>query len=280
MTQAPLPSGAGQPDPLLLELSRKNAELEELTSRLEALSRRMSEELRLAARVQRSLLPAPLSHPRLDLALEFLPFRELGGDYVDLISLGDDRLAFAIGDVMGKGVSAALLAANLQACLRSSLQAGIVEPVPLVERVNRLFGEVSPKSLFASLFFGVFDFARGRLEYTNAGHDYPFKMCALGTTRELVEGGPVLGLLESARYESGSVCFDAHDLFIFYSDGLTDRTDLGGQAFGSPRLIQSASRHRASPSRILLYALLGEVQDWSAGRPPEDDLTLAVARVR
>src|SRR5262249_46891056 len=92
----------------LEELGRKNAELGDLYARVETMARRMAEELHIASHVQRSLLPPPLHHPSLDLASEFMPVREIGGDYYDLIPLAEGRLALAIGDVMGKGVPAAL----------------------------------------------------------------------------------------------------------------------------------------------------------------------------
>ena len=126
------------------ELSRKNAELEALYHRLETLAGRMAEELRLASNVQRSLLPAPVQHARLELAREFIPFREIGGDYYDFLTLGPHRLALAIGDVMGKGVPAALLSANLKASVRAQLQSGEVSPGDLVARVNRLFWDLTP----------------------------------------------------------------------------------------------------------------------------------------
>jgi hypothetical protein len=110
----------------LADLSRKNLELEQLYARHEAMARRMAEELRLASNVQRSLLPPPLEHPSLEVAREFMPFREIGGDYYDIVPLGSQRVAVAIGDVMGKGVPAALLAANLKSCLRAHLQSGDV----------------------------------------------------------------------------------------------------------------------------------------------------------
>ncbi len=140
---------------VLDELARKNNELEGLYARVDNMARRMAEELRLASHVQRSLLPPPLHHPHLDVAGEFIPVREIGGDYYDLIPLDRGRLAVAIGDVMGKGVPAALLAANLKACLRAQVQASETAPEEMIARVNRLFWEVTPKGLFASLFFGV-----------------------------------------------------------------------------------------------------------------------------
>jgi serine phosphatase RsbU (regulator of sigma subunit) len=264
----------------LEELSRKNSELEGLYARLECMAGRMAGELRLASQVQRSLLPPPLHHPRLDVAGEFIPVREIGGDYYDLVPLGPDRLALAIGDVMGKGVPAALLAANLKACLRAHLQADGHAPEELIARVNRLFWDVTPKGLFASLFFAVFDFERGVLEYVNAGHDHPFLVRPDGAVEDLVAGGTVLGLMEGSRYERGRAAIAQDDLLVFFSDGVTDRTNRQGEMFGVERLKDAALRSRADAARIALYTLLGEVQGWSSGISAEDDMTLIVGKLR
>ena len=263
----------------LQELSRKHAELESLYARVEGLAGRMADELRLAAKLQRSLLPPPLLHPRLEVAREFIPFREIGGDYYDLVPAGGDRLAFAIGDVMGKGVPAALLAANLKACLRAQLQGGEVPPEELVSRVNRLFWDVTPKGLFATLFFGIFDVERRRLDYVNAGHDHPFVVIADGGIRELSTGGTVLGLVEGSRYERGHIALQRGDVLVFYSDGVTDRENCLGEAYGLERLKEAALRGRGDAARIALYSLLGEVQGWAGGVASEDDMTLVVAKV-
>ena len=132
------------------ELARKNDELEGLYARVDTMARRMAEELRLASHVQRSLLPPPMQHPHLEVAGEFIPVREIGGDYYDVIAMDGGRLAVAIGDVMGKGVPAALLAANLKACLRAQVLGSPGGPEETITRVNRLFWEVTPRGLFAS----------------------------------------------------------------------------------------------------------------------------------
>jgi serine phosphatase RsbU (regulator of sigma subunit) len=263
----------------LRELARKNGELATLYGRLEGLAGRMAEELRLAAHLQRSLLPPALQHPRLDVAREFLPFREIGGDYYDLIPLGGERIAFAIGDVMGKGVPAALLAANLKACLRAQLQAAELCPADLVARVNRLFWEVTPKGLFASLVFGLFDFSEETLHYVNAGHDYPFVMTGDGAVRDLVEGGTVLGLVEDSVYEQGQIRLGRGDSIVFYSDGVTDRRNALGEEYGSRRLKEALTRSRSDVARLALYSILGDIQGWAGGVAPEDDMTLVVAKV-
>jgi serine phosphatase RsbU (regulator of sigma subunit) len=265
----------------MTELSRKNAELQGLYGRLEILASRMAEELRLASNVQRSLLPAPLQHARLDVAREFIPFREIGGDLYDFVPLGPHKMAFAIGDVMGKGVPAALLAANLKASIRAQVEAENICPSALVAKVNRMFWDVVPNGLFASLFFGVFDLEESVLRFVNAGHHYPFLIGAQGEVRDLVQGGTVLGLVEDSTYEQGAVPFRPDDLFVFYSDGITDRTNPQGELFGVERLKEAAARTGTdSSARITLYSLLGEVQGWSGGAQAEDDMTLVVARAR
>jgi serine phosphatase RsbU (regulator of sigma subunit) len=264
----------------LAELEKKNAELQHLTRRLEALAKRTADELRLASQVQRSLLPPPLHHADLDFASEFIPVREIGGDYFDLIPLGPHRLAFALGDVMGKGVPAALLAANLKACLRGQLQDTVVSPAELIGRVNRLFCEVTPKGLFASLFFGIFDLDRGAFDYVNAGHDHPFVVRRDLATPELETGGTVLGLMEGARFEQARFDLDGDDMLVFFSDGITDRLSEDGQFYGVERLKAAAIRSRGDAARLALYSLLGDVQGFSSGTPAEDDMTLIVAKPR
>jgi sigma-B regulation protein RsbU (phosphoserine phosphatase) len=261
------------------ELQRKNEELRRAQEQTEALAGRMSEELRLAAHLQRSLLPPPLQHPRLDLAREFLPMREIGGDFFDIVPLGGDRFALALGDVMGKGVPAALLTGTLKAGLRAQLAVGDATPRELVSRVNRLFWEVTPKGIFASLFFGVLDIGEGRLDYVNAGHDHPFIVRNAGTIDDLDKGGTVLGLLEGARYERAEAALGRGDMLVLYTDGVTDRTGVLDEAFGLDRLKGAALRSRRDSARIALYSMLGDVQGWADGASAHDDMTLVVSRM-
>jgi sigma-B regulation protein RsbU (phosphoserine phosphatase) len=265
---------------VLSELNRKNGELAALQSQMEGITRRMGEELRLAANVQRSLLPPPLRHSRMELAREFIPFREIGGDYYDLVPLGPDRFGLAIGDVMGKGVPAALLSANLKSALRSQLQEGAAPADEVVARVNHLYWQVTPKGRFASFFLALFDLGAGTLQYVNAGHHHPFVVRADGTVHELGDGGTVLGLAEHTHYDRHDLELRREDVLVFYSDGVTDRSSHDDDLYGVDRLKEAAVRNRADGARIILYTLLGEVQGWSGGSPPEDDLTLIVGKVR
>jgi sigma-B regulation protein RsbU (phosphoserine phosphatase) len=264
----------------MAELNRKNEELQSLYHRLEVLADRMAEELRLASNVQRSLMPAPIQHDHLEVAREFIPFREIGGDYYDFLPIGPHRLAFAIGDVMGKGVPAALLAANLKASIRAQVEDGDLCPDALVARVNRMFWEVVPSGLFSTLFYAVIDLESSSIDYVNAGHHHPFLVRPDGAVTDLTHGGTVLGLVEDSRYEMGTIGIDRGDLLVFYSDGVIDRSNERGELYGIERLKEAAVRSRHDSARITLYSLLGEVQGWSGGVPPEDDATLVVAKAR
>jgi sigma-B regulation protein RsbU (phosphoserine phosphatase) len=260
------------------ELARREAEIAGLRDELQGLERRRREELRLAGNVQRALLPGLRSHDGLELAREFLPFHEVGGDYYDVVELPGRRLALAIGDVMGKGVAAALLVASLKSALRAELRGGESEPAALMARVNRLFFEVSPRGRFATFFVGMLDLASFRLDFVNAGHEHPFVVRADGSSDDLAAGGTVLGFSEDATYEAGHTTLQRGDLLVLFTDGVTDRDNALGESFGAERLKQAAAARRHDPARIALYSLLGEVQGWSSGSPAEDDMTLLVAK--
>jgi serine phosphatase RsbU (regulator of sigma subunit) len=261
-------------------LSESEAERRSLARRLAVLEDRTAEELRLAVSVQRSLLPPPVPDPRLELAAEFLPAREVGGDHYDVVRLDGGRIGFAIGDVMGKGMPAALLAVNLKAVVRAHLHTGEEDCGEVMSRVNRVLCEVMPRGRFATLFFGIFDFDAGVLRYVNAGHYPPLALGPEAATRELAVGGTILGALENVRYECGRHELRSGERFVFYTDGVIDRLDRGGEFFGAGRLEQAARRSAAHPARIALYSILGDLQAWSGGGELEDDLTLVVARLR
>ncbi len=250
-----------------------------LYERLVGTDLRVKRELRIARGIQHGLFPegAPDS-PYYEASAHFQPAQELGGDLYDFYTVGEKALAVAVGDVVGKGVPAALLVASLKSALRTQLRAGAERPAELVARVNRLFHEVTPRGRFATLFVGIFDLAAGRLDYVSAGHDYPFVVRADGVAQDLSEGGTVLGLIEDASYESGTTEVARGDLVVLYTDGVTDRPNAQGEPYGAARLKQAAARNRGDSARIALYSILGDAQGWSAGCPAEDDRTLVVVK--
>ena len=166
----------------------------------------------------------------------------------------------------------------MAAFLWAQLQEADPKPAGVVARVNRLFWEVSPPGLFASLFFAVLDPTSGALDYVNAGHDHPLLLSGGGTVA-LGTGGMVLGLGPDALYEPAGVRLDAGDALVAFSDGIVERSNRHGELYGVERLADAA-RRASGPARILLYSLLGDIQDFSDGLPAEDDATLVVLRQR
>jgi serine phosphatase RsbU (regulator of sigma subunit) len=203
----------------------------------------------------------------------------VGGDYYDFLSLGPERLGLVIGDVMGKGIAAALLMANLQANLRSQVAFALDEPRSLLRHVNSLFCENSPESAFASLFFADYHDGSGAIRYVNCGH-----LCALvlrrdGRLDKLESTSTVLGLFPDWECAVGECRLETDDLLALYTDGVTEAFDGAGEEFGEDRLIDALRRHRHRPSKALLGALVDEVHAFSP-HEQHDDLTLIVARRR
>ena len=242
--------------------------------------RRAVHELTIARQVQARLFPQ--SRPALsslDYAGACFPAQAVGGDYYDFLNLGPGRLGLVIGDVMGKGIAAALLMANLQANLRSQVAFALDEPGRLLQSVNHLFCENSPEGAFASLFFADYHDPTGGLRYVNCGH-----LCALvlrrdGTLDRLEATSTVLGLFPKWECSVGESHLGPDDLLALYTDGVTEAFDPAGEEFGEQRLVDALRRHRDRPPDSLLSCLVDEVHAFSP-HEQHDDLTLIVARRR
>jgi phosphoserine phosphatase RsbU/P len=215
----------------------------------------------------------------LDYAGVCVPARAVGGDYYDFLRLGPDRLGLVVGDVMGKGIAAALLMANLQANLRSQVAVTPDEPGRLLQTVNQLFCESSPDSAFASLFFADYHDATGALRYVNCGHLSALVLRRDGTLERLPCTAPVLGIFPELECSLGESRLDPDDLLALYTDGVTEAHDGSDQEFGEERFVAALRRHRGRTPQSLIASLLREVRDFSL-EEQHDDLTLIVARRR
>jgi len=247
--------------------------------KLEA-ERRAAHELAIARQVQARLFPQ--SRPAmesLDYAGACLPAHAVGGDYYDFLNLGPGRLGLVIGDVMGKGMAAALLMANLQANVRSQVAFALDEPGRLLQSVNHLFCENSPEGAFASLFFADYHDPTGGLRYVNCGH-----LCALllrrdGTLDRLEPTSTVLGLFRQWECSVGECRLEPDDVLALYTDGVTEAFDDAGEEFGEQRLVDALRLHRDRAPESLLACVVDEVRSFSP-HEQHDDLTLIVARRR
>jgi serine phosphatase RsbU (regulator of sigma subunit)/catechol 2,3-dioxygenase-like lactoylglutathione lyase family enzyme len=242
--------------------------------------RMVARELQIATEVQARLFPQkrPVVDS-LDYAGVCLQARQVGGDYYDFLDLGPKRLGMVIGDVVGKGIAAALLMANLQAILRSQCAIALDRPQDVLRAVNRLFCESTLEGGFATLFFAEYDEPTRRLRYVNCGH-----LCALllrgnDEVDRLDATGTVLGLFEKWDCEMGERTIESGDIFALYTDGITESFDANDEEFGEERLLGTLRKHRDLCAREAIDAVVGEVGKFSPSEQ-RDDITMIVAKCK
>ncbi len=249
----------------------------QMAEKLEA-EQRAAREMEIARAVQARLFPQklpPLS--TLDYAGRCVQARQVGGDYFDFLDLGPGRLGLLLADIAGKGISGALLMANLQANLRSQYAVALHDPSRLLRSVNQLFFENTAESSYATLFFADYDDASRRLRYANCGHNPPVLIRAGGKVERLGATTTVLGLFQNWECPIAEEAFHLGDTLVVYSDGVTEAQSDAGEEFGEARLIEAILNCRHLSSRELLDRLLETVQSFS-GSEQEDDITLVIAR--
>ena len=249
-----------------------------LAERLEA-ERRNARELEIAKEVQARLFPQTLPAMRtLGYAGLCIQARQVGGDYFDFLSLGNERLGMVVGDISGKGIAAALLMANLQANLRSQL-AAIDQPQRLLRSVNQLFHDNTIESAYATLFFGEYDDATRVLRYANCGHLPAMLLRSDGSLEWLESTCTVIGLFSGWECAIEERQLRRGDTLVLYTDGVTEAFDEQGEEFGEHRLIDAVRRNENPSADIALKAVADEVRAF-APQEQHDDITLIVAKCR
>ncbi len=238
---------------------------------------RLEEELNLARGIQMSLLPGELPKIRgYEVSAINVPSKKVGGDFYDTISMADGRCAIAIADVAGKGASAALLMAALQASLHALLEehASITQ---VVEKLNHLAFNRMPEDKFITFFLGFLDPSEQTFTYCSAGHDHPILMKSDGEIFELGCGGLVLGVVDGISYEFDTVSFIAGDRLVLYTDGITETFDEeGSEEFGRDRLLGILRNHPELSALELLERIIYLVDSYRGDAPQADDMTLVV----
>jgi sigma-B regulation protein RsbU (phosphoserine phosphatase) len=241
--------------------------------------RRRKSELEIAANVQQKLFPHGSRRlGSLDYAGQCVAAREIGGDYYDFLDLTEDGAAagtvgFVLGDVSGKGVPAALLMANLQACFRSQDRRVLREPAQVLKTVNRHFYESTAAERFATLFFGVYDDGARRLRYVNCGHVAPLLRRASGAVERLEPTATMLGAFEDWECGEESVALDGGDRLAIYSDGVTEAGIDSGEEFGEDRLLRLVGRGAGETAAWLVQSIVDDVVEFG-GAERHDDATV------
>jgi len=244
---------------------------------------RLENELSIAREVQNELFPQRVpSVPGVEIEAICKAARTVSGDYYDFIELSPTKVAIAIADISGKGISAALLMASLQAALRSQLLApgsDTLSTAELVSRLNRHLVRNTADDRFATFFIGVYDSETRLLRYTNAGHLPAFCLCGDHAVY-LDKGGMVLGVFEDYEFEQGSERVPPNAVLVGYSDGLVEPENVYGEEFGITRLRDAALQLNGSSPRAIALGMMQAVEDWAGSPEQADDMTVIVARMR
>jgi serine phosphatase RsbU (regulator of sigma subunit)/ligand-binding sensor protein len=241
-------------------------------------------ELEAARYIQAKLLPDPLPEINgYDLAAVIVPNSEVGGDYYDLIPMGEGRLAIVIADVSGKGIGAAILMANIQGLVNAYTYArSEIETKDAVFSMNNALCESTEPEKFVTMFCGILDTKTDVITYTNAGHNYPFVYRpGSGEPQALAAGGMVLGMIKDTEYSEASVQLASGDALVLYSDGVTEARNEDGDLFGVERLHKIVHTYMEEDpdsftARQLLDQIHSAVREFSSSISFTDDLTIVV----
>jgi phosphoserine phosphatase RsbU/P len=243
---------------------------------------RLENEISIAREVQDQLFPENLPHVEgVEIEAICKAARSVSGDYYDFIQLSPTQVAIAIADISGKGISAALLMASLQAALRSQLLTPGSENMStaeLVARLNKHLVRNTGDDRFATFLIAIYDLTARKLRYTNAGH-LPGFCLSEGKPQHLDVGGIVLGIVDDYEYHEGCVDVPPNAVLIGYSDGLVEPENAYGEEFGVSRLEAAAQRVRHAAPRKIAESLMTAAEEWSGSPEQADDMTVIVAKL-
>jgi phosphoserine phosphatase RsbU/P len=239
---------------------------------------RLEQEISIARDIQQALLPRGFrDFPHLTVSGTNIPCLSVGGDYFDVFPMSEDRTAFLIADVSGKGLGAALLTTMLQGAL-SGMTMG-AHPERVFNHINNFLCEHSEVGKYATMFFGVLG-RDGHVDYINAGHPSPLLLRGGELAEPFTEGSYPVGLVPGAEFKTARVTLESGDTLILFSDGVSEAADPDDELFGVPRLRESlAGRHDAHLDD-LQKAVFDSVEKFTRGASQADDITLLLVRYR
>jgi sigma-B regulation protein RsbU (phosphoserine phosphatase) len=205
------------------------------------------------------------------------PTEEVSGDYYDWVQIYEDQIGIVIADVSGKGVPAAILMAFLRAGLRAATLVGYAPNISMA-RVNYLLWESIERNQFVTAFHGILDASNKTLSYSNAGHNPPLLFKAGGETRFIEYGEQPLGMFQDTRYHQYHLLLEPGDVFVLYTDGVTEATNPAGVEFGRDRLVQAVKDNYERPAREMIASLEMAVLEWTANLGANDDVTFFIIK--
>jgi len=240
--------------------------------------KRLEGQLEVARQVQLELLPP--NDPKLegfDISAYNFPTEEVSGDYYDWVPIYDDQISLVVADVSGKGVPAALLMAFLRASLRAATHIGYSPHISMA-KVNYLLWESIERNQYVTAFYGILDGTNRTLSYTNAGHNPPLLLDAIGNAQFMDRGGVPLGIFRDTRYHEYYLTIEPDEVLVLYTDGVTEAMNPSGEEFGRERLANSVKVARNLSAKDLIMSVQKDVLDWTDGGGATDDITFFVVK--
>jgi sigma-B regulation protein RsbU (phosphoserine phosphatase) len=245
------------------------------------IKQRLEEEMNLARQIQVDLLPeSPPQGKSFSITAYSQPSRTVGGDFYDFVKTDDNGgFALVIADVSGKGMPAALMAAQIQAALRSEVcNHRMVSDT--VTNVNNIVTNLSSSSgKYATLFYGEFHPESGEFEFSNAGHNFPVLVRSDGSHELLSAGGTIVGAFERTSYDAQRVRLKPNDIVFFYTDGLSEAQDEKEEEYGEKRILEFIRQHRRETPEVIKEGILKQVDQFSCSKTPEDDTTIVIIKI-
>lgn len=236
---------------------------------------RISKDLELASEMQKLLFPSELpSNRKMDLSAKYIPRHAIGGDYYDFIALGDEEYIICIGDVSGKGISAALLMANFQATIRTLFKYQRFELTFLMEELNKKVMRSTEGEKFITFFIAHYNAHTRKMKYVNAGHNHPFLLHGKKIV-SLNSGCIGLGMLDELPYVNvGKLTLSPNTTFVLYTDGVVELENSEGEHFGVTRLIENVKSYSALKMEDMNNILFSKLDDWKGELNFVDDTAI------
>ncbi len=239
---------------------------------------RLEKELQIAAAIQKQLLPSVIPPiPGYQVSATALPCKEIGGDFFDVIKVGENKCALAIADVAGKSVPAAMLVSTLQAVLHAYLERDM-PLVQLVEKLNKVVYFDSTPERYITFFIALLDCKHHLLTSVNAGHNFPYLFRSNGKFQRLEDGGLPLGMFETMGYRVQEIQVQPNDVLLMYTDGVTESMNKKRKQYGEKRFLNCVRQNLSRSAEEVQTAVCQDVQSFTENIPQWDDFTMLVMK--
>lgn len=246
---------------------------------------RIAREMEAAAQIQRTFLPkdnptGPLEG-KFDLFAVMKPAKSVGGDFYDYFLINDKKLAFAVGDVSGKGVPAALFMSVSRTVLRTiAFEDENAEPGQVLSKANAILARDNTEGMFVTIFYAVLDLETGTVHFSSAGHDDALLLTGAVDCETLGYMGPAIGLFDTAEFPTASRKLAPGDTMVLLTDGITEAFNIDGRVFGADRLVKSSKKRAYSGAADLVQSITAEVASFAQGTEQSDDITCVAMRFK